>query len=315
LEDETLDPDRVGEALSEDGVLVWVDVEGPTEETIETLGKQFGFHELALEDSIHPHQRPKIEQYRTYFFLVAYGMSLVGTHLVGHELAVFVGHNYLVTVRKEPPFDLSAVTERWDAHPELTKEGGGYLLYILLDQIVDGYFDVLDVLQERTEGIEERIFRDTGGKKGTETATQRAIFQLKKELVRFRRAVIPLRDSLDTMQRRTVPVVTEALEPYYRDVYDHVLRAADFVDGIRDILSSALDVQLAVVSNRLNVIIKHLTSYAAIILVPTLIAGVYGMNFVHMPELTWRYGYPYAIAVMVLSALGLYWFFKRRDWL
>ena len=314
LEDKHLDPAEISDVLARPGALVWLDVEGPTEEAVATLGKEFGFHELALEDSVHPHQRPKIEQYGSYFFLVAYGVTLTDGELTKHEMSVFVGHNYLVTVRKEPVFDLASVIQRWDAHSELAKEGGGYLLYILLDEIVDGYFDALDQIEEETEGLEDRIFGEEGSP-SARTETQNRIFSLKKELLYFRRAVVPLRDVLDVMQRRLVDVVTEPLEPYYRDVYDHVLRAADFVDGIRDILSSALEAYLAVVSNRLNVVMKHLTAYAAIILVPTLVAGIYGMNFHNIPELSWRYGYAYALGVMFASSAMLYWFFKRRDWL
>ena len=314
LEDERLDPARISDALADPGALVWLDIEGPTGETVTMLGEEFGFHELALEDSIHPHQRPKIEQYGSYFFLVAYGVTLADGALIKHEMSVFVGRNYLVTVRKDPVFDLASVIERWDAHSELAKEGGGYLLYILLDEIVDGYFDALDGIEEETEDLEDRIFGEEGSP-SARTETQNRIFSLKKELLHFRRAVIPLRDVLDVMQRRLVEVVTEPLEPYYRDVYDHVLRAADFVDGIRDILSSALDAYLAVVSNRLNVVMKHLTAYAAIILVPTLIAGIYGMNFHNIPELSWRYGYAYALGLMFGAGAMLYWYFKRRDWL
>lgn len=323
LEEEDFDPARIDEELREPGSMVWLDIESPTEESMALLGREFGFHELALEDSVHPHQRAKVEQYPGYFFVVAYAVSLNGDELTEHELSAFVAHNYLVTVRKEPVFDLAEVIKRWDTHSDLAKEGGGYLLYILLDEMVDGYFDALDVLEDLTEDVEDQIFGAAGPEAGTEgtgvrgadAEAQKSIFKLKKQLLKFRRAVVPLRDVLDVMQRRQVDVVTDALEPYYRDVYDHVLRAADFVDGIRDILSSALDAHLAVVSNRLNVVMKHLTSYAAIILVPTLVAGIYGMNFRSIPELTWRYGYAYALTLMGLSGGVLFWVFRRRDWL
>jgi magnesium transporter len=225
-------------------------------------------------------------------------------------MSAFVAQNYLVTVRKEPVWDLARVVERWDAHSDLAKEGGGYLLYILLDEVVDGYFDALDLYEDRTEEVEEEVLGPDAG-----TQAQTEIFRLKKELLVFRRSVAPLRDVLDVMQRRTVDVVTRPLEPYYRDVYDHVLRVTDFVDSIRDILTSALEAYLSVVSNRLNVVMKKLTGWAGIVLVPTLIAGIYGMNFVRMPELTWRYGYPYALGLMLVSGLILYRAFKRRDWL
>jgi magnesium transporter len=308
-----LEPSRIDRELKVEGNCVWLDIAGSPDdvaESIPVLREEFGFHELALEDCVHPHQRPKIEQYETYFFLVAYGVTVEDDRVVEHEVAMFVGHNYLVTVRKDPPLHLRPVLERWDAHSGLAAEGGGYLLYILLDEMVDGYFDLLDSYEDRIEEVEEQVF---GG--DDQAGTQATIFRLRKELVTFRRSMAPLREVLDVMQRRTVDVVTERLEPYYRDVYDHVLRATDFLDGIREILSSALDANLAVVSNRLNEVVKSLTSWAAIILVPTLIAGIYGMNFRHMPELNWLLGYPFALGLMAASGGILYAIFKRRGWL
>jgi magnesium transporter len=310
LKETGFDPQLIGDVLHEPDAMVWLDVEGPTRESIDMLREEFGFHELALEDSLHPHQRAKIESYGSYFFLVAYGVTVQEGRLVPHEVGVFVGRNYLVTVRKDPAFDLDPVCRRWDASLELIREGGGYLLYILLDEIVDGYFVAVDSLEDVTETLEERVLGDE-----RTPQAQSDIFRLKKELIQFRRWVAPLRDVLDVMQRRLVDVVTPALEPYYRDVYDHVLRVTDYVDVMRDILATALDAHLTVISNRLNQIMKSLTSWAAIILVPTLIAGIYGMNFRHMPELDWVFGYPFALALMALSAAVLYRAFKRRDWL
>lgn len=310
LQEEKFDPSRIDEVLKRHGSMVWLDIEDPTEENLAMLAEEFGFHELAIEDSLHPHQRPKIEQYETHFFLVAYGITVEGDGLVEHEMTAFVGRNYLVTVRKPPALDLGAVVKRWEAHEDLAAEGGGYLLYVLLDEIVDGYFEVLDYYEDRSEEIEDQVF---GG--AAHVQVQNEIFGLKKDLIRFRRTISPLRAVLDVMQRRTVDVVTVPLEPYYRDVYDHVLRATDFVDGLRDILSSALEASLAVISNRLNEVMKNLSSWAAIILVPTLIAGIYGMNFVHMPELNWLFGYPFALGLMLISGLTLYRVFKRRGWL
>jgi magnesium transporter len=302
--------EAISDVLSEKDALLWVDIEGPTQQTIDMLGREFGFHPLALEDCLHAHQRPKVEQYETYFFLVAYALAHGPEGLVHHEMAAFVSKKYLVTVRKEPVFDLSQVIARWSAHSELVEEGGGYLLYVLLDEIVDGYFDALDAYEDRTESVEERILETTA-----EMEDQAEIFRLKKELVAMRRVMAPLRDVLDVLQRRLIDVVTAPLEPYYRDVYDHVLRATDFADSIRDILSTALEVYLSVVSNRLNVIMKRLTGWAGIILVPTLIAGIYGMNFLNMPELRWRFGYLFALGLMLASGLLLWRAFKRRDWL
>jgi magnesium transporter len=310
LDQTGFDPDLIDRHLAHPTSMVWLDVEDPTPEDMDLLRREFGFHELALEDSLHPHQRAKIEQYDAYFFVIAYGISISEGDLAEHEMAIFVGRNYLVTVRKPPAYDLTGVMARWDVESKLAAEGGGYLLYILLDEIVDHYFEAIDVYADRSEEIEDLVFGSTG-----DTSTQNEIFRLKKDLLKFRREMAPLRDVLDVLQRRTVDVVTIALEPYYRDVYDHVLRATDYVDNIRDLLSSALEANLSVISNRLNEVMKQLTSWAAIILVPTLIAGIYGMNFIHMPELRWRYGYPYALSLMAVSGFLLYRMFKKRDWL
>jgi magnesium transporter len=310
LHEKGFDPALIDHELKQPDALLWVDVDDPTEESIRMLGEEFGFHELALEDCLHPHQRPKIDQYDTYFFLVAYAATIEDGELVPHEVAMFVGHNYLVTVRKPPALDLTDVLKRWDAHSDQAMEGGGYLLYILMDEIVDGYFDVLDRYEDRIEELEDQVFSAD-----VDQETQSRIFKERKDLVQFRRGVAPLREVLDVMQRRTVDVVTPNLEPYYRDVYDHVLRATDFLDSLRDSLASALEAYLGVVSNRLNEVMKQLTSWAAIILIPTLIDGVYGINFIHMPELRWRFGYAYALVLMAATAFLLYRMFKRRDWL
>jgi magnesium transporter len=314
LESVEFEPSEASELLKDPDLLLWLDIQGPTEENMAMLGREYGFHELALEDCLHPHQRPKIEQYGSYYFLVAYAVSAGGGELQGHELAAFVGHNYLITVRKDPPYDLAEVVKRSEAHTELCEEGGAYLLYLLLDEIVDGYFDALDRLEDLSEEVEDAVFSEQATPTADEVGRQTQIFQLKKQLLKFRRVVSPLREVLDVMQRRTINVVSAPLEPYYRDVYDHVLRATDFLDNLRDILSSALEAHLAVVSNRLNEIMKRLTSWGAIILVPTLIAGIYGMNFRHMPELNWVFGYPFALGLMVASGLLLYRAFKRRGW-
>jgi magnesium transporter len=315
LEERRIRTADISTLLRDPDALLWVDVERPTDRDMAQLAEEFGFHELALEDSIHPHQRPKIESYGSYYFLVAYGVSPSATELGTHELAAFVGRNYFVTVRKDPPYDLAPVCKRSEAHSQLCTEGGAYLLYLLLDEIVDGYFDALDQLEDLSEEVEDAVFREQEQPTQEEMGRQTQIFLLKKQLLKFRRVTSPLREVLDVMQRRTIDVVTEALEPYYRDVYDHILRATDSLDTTRDILSSALEANLSVISNRLNEIMKKLTSWASIILVPTLIAGIYGMNFRHMPELHWYFGYPMALGLMLLSALLLYRSFKRRDWL
>lgn len=301
----------VSEAILRPDNLVWLDITDPTAEQLAPLQEEFGFHELAIEDCLQPHERPKIEEYPDYYFLVATGFSMSQSRApVAHEVCAFVGKNYLVTVRKTPPFDLAAASKRWESHSDLVTEGAGYLLYIMLDSMVDGYFDILDVLEDETEDVENAVLGER-----VQPQTRAQIFNLKKELLKFRRGAAPLREVLDLLTRGDVPIVTERLTPYYRDVYDHVLRATDFADNLRDILTSALDVHLSAVGNRLNEVMKVLTSWAGIILVPTLLAGIWGMNFVHMPELQWRFGYLYALLLMGGSAFGLWMVFHRKGWL
>jgi magnesium transporter len=310
LKEEAFDPARVHELIEEEGSRVWLDVEDPTDDELERIGKEFGLHPLSIEDTKNRGQRPKVEIFPSYFFVVAHALWLTeDDELLDSEIHVFAGHRYMLTLRYAPGYDLSEVKRRWDRQPEHTAEGGAFFLYVLLDEIVDDYFGVVERIEDLSEDIEDRVFAET-----PDPQIQQAIFQLKRKVVTFRRFVMPLREVLDLMQEQP-RFVTEKLVPYYRDLADHVIRTLEFVDGIRDLLTTALEAELSQVSNRMNEIMKKLTSWAGIILIPTLIAGIYGMNFAHMPELAWRYGYYYALGLMLLVGFVLYRAFKRRDWL
>jgi magnesium transporter len=310
LKEEAFDPTRVSDLISESGARVWLDLTDPSEEELTLIGEEFGLHPLAIEDTLHRNQRPKVEFYEGYFFLVLHALSLdEKDDLVDGELHVFAGHRFLLTIRYSPLFDLTEVRKRWDRQPELTGHGGGFLLYALLDEVVDDYFTVVERFEDLSEEVEDRVFAEQ-----PDPEVQQAIFHLKRRAVEFRRLVIPLREVLDLVQEQP-GFVTDQLRPYYRDVADHVIRTMEFIDNVRELLTSALEAQLSQVSNRLNVIMKQLTSWAGIILVPTLIAGIYGMNFDHMPELHWKYGYAYALGLMFVSMFVLYRVFKKRDWL
>jgi magnesium transporter len=310
LKEEAFDPARASELITESGARVWLDLEEPTYEELALIQDEFGLHPLAIEDTRNRNQRPKVDVYEDYFFVVMHGLTLDSNdELVDSEVHAFAGHRYLITLRYAPAFDLTNVLKRWDRQPELTGEGGGFLLYVLLDEIVDAYFDLIERYEDLSEDIEDRVFADE-----PDPDVQEAIFRLKRRVVVFRRLVIPLREVLDLVQEQP-GFVTQKLGPYYRDVADHVIRTLEFADNIRDLLTSVLEAQLSQVSNRLNLVMKRLTSWAAIILVPTLIAGIYGMNFVHMPELNWRFGYAYALGLMALFMFLLYRMFKKRDWL
>ncbi len=309
-EQRPFDATRVRNAC-EDGRHVWIDVIEPGPEELAVLQGTFGLHELSIEDSLRWGQRSKLELYADYLFMVVHGLRLdESDQLIDTEVHLFVDPNtYLITVRREPMFDLSRIPERMRADPQLAAEGIGYPLYLILDEIVDGYLGVVDRFEELSDELEDRVFADEG-----EGDVQEDIFRLKRKVVAFRRVAMPVREVVDLLHD-SPGIVTPALRPYYRDVLDHVIRSSELVDNIRDLLTSALESQLAQVSNRLNVVMKHLTAWAGIILVPTLIAGIYGMNFRRMPELSWSLGYPLALGMMLASAAVLFFVFKRRDWL
>jgi magnesium transporter len=274
------------------------------------IEEEFSLHPLAIEDARHRDQRPKLEFYEGYSFLVMYGVDFEDGQLREREVHAFVANNYLITIRYRPALDLAPMLERIERHEDLLLEGGGFLLYALLDDAVDGYFDVVDRFEEESENLEDQVF----GEKPSPDV-QEGIFRLKKRVIGFRRRVGPLREVLVQLQGLQ-PVVTPPLAAYYRDVADHVTRALELIDILRDLLTGALEAHLARTGNRLNEVMKALTSWAAIILVPTLIAGIYGMNFERaLPSWDAPAGFWIALGLMVLSGVVLYVMFRRRDWL
>jgi len=299
------------EACRRDGSRIWIDVVDPTDDELRQLQQTLALHELSVEDSARWGQRPKVEFYEQYVFIVLHGVSLGrDDELFDSEIHVFAGEAfYLLTIRREPVYDLDKTKERASREHQLSGEGIGFHLYVLLDEIIDGYLDVVERLEDLADDVEEEVFEEEVAE-----GLQERIFVLKRRTVRFRRAVSPMREVIDLLHERE-DVVTRNLAPYYRDVLDHVLRALELIDNIRELLTTALEARIAQTSNRLNIVMKKLSAWAGIILVPTLVAGIYGMNFTHMPELSWRYGYPIALGTMLLSSGVLYVMFKRRDWL
>ena len=290
---------------------VWVDVVEPSDEELSELQSTFGLHELSVEDSRRWGQRSKVEFYEDYVFLVAHGLELDDEdELVDAEVHLFSGQGYYVlTIRREPLLRFEPALARAGRDPGMAAEGVGFSVYLVLDEIVDGYLDTVERLEDLSDDIEEEVFADDGSEE-----LQERIFRLKRKIVRFRRLVSPLRGVIDQLGDRG-DIVTPALHPYYRDVQDHVIRATELVDNIRELLGTAYEARLAQASNRLSIVTKRLSAWAGIILVPTLIAGIYGMNFVHMPELEWTFGYPFALGLMAVSASLLYLAFKKRDWI
>jgi len=296
---------------------VWIDVVDPTDDELTKLQAELGLHELAIEDSRTWGQRAKVDFYPQHLFLVAHGIDLdEDGEIVDREVHLFAGGGfYVATIRREPRFDFTKVAARLESAPDLSKEGIGFLLYLMLDEIVDGYLDLIELFEDKSDDIEDAVAVEEDGAEGkaTRVLAQR-IFRLRQEVVRFRRLTSPMREVIDLLAE-TPTIVTPPLLPYFRDVMDHVIRTMELTDNVRDLLTSARELQLAQVSNRTNVVMKQLTAWAAIILVPTLVAGIYGMNFRHMPELDWVYGYPLAIATMLLAAYLLYRSFRKREWL
>jgi len=296
---------------------VWIDVVDPTDDELTKLQADLGLHELAIEDSRTWGQRAKVDFYPQHLFLVAHGIDLdEDGEIVDREVHLFAGGGfYVATIRREPRFDFAKVAARLESAPDLSKEGIGFLLYLMLDEIVDGYLDLIELFEDKSDDIEDAVAVEEDGAEGqaTRQLAQR-IFRLRQQVVRFRRLSSPMREVIDLLAE-TPTIVTPPLLPYFRDVMDHVIRTMELTDNVRDLLTSARELQLAQVSNRTNVVMKQLTAWAAIILVPTLVAGIYGMNFRHMPELDWVYGYPLAIGTMLLAAYLLYRSFRKREWL
>jgi magnesium transporter len=298
---------------TEPGILIWVDVSSPTPEELASLGREFGLHEVALEDlEIDERQRPKVEQYQDegQVLVVFYG-ALAGT--AGrptklYEVDLVAGQNYLLSVHGGAPVDPGAMVRRVKDRPELASEGAGYLLYVALDELVDTFFPALDALGERVVEVEEAIL-------GGDVDAEGQIFAIRKELIAVRRVVGPMRDAMVVLLRRDLGVVSRQAQRYLQDVYDHLIRLSETIEDYQDVLAGTLDVNATMASNRVNTVARNLAAYAAIFAVVTMISGIYGMNFEHMPELGWEFGYGWALGLMAVGAGGLYIYFKRKGWL
>jgi len=295
------------------GALIWVEVVAPTPEELATLGREFDIHEVALEDlEIGERQRPKVEQYpdQDQVLLVYYGAS-AGTAQGPTrlwEVDLVAGENYLITSHGGGPVDPTPFARRVKARHELAREGAGYLLYVALDELVDTFFPALDAIGERLVEVEEAVL-------GGEVDVQGRILAIRKELIEVRRVVGPMRDAMVVLLRRDLGLFSDEAQRYLQDVYDHLIRLTESVEDYQEVLAGTLDANATMASNRVNTVARNLAAYAAIFAVVTMISGVYGMNFHHMPELGWRFGYAWAVGLMVLGAGGMWVYFKRKGWL
>jgi magnesium transporter len=302
----------ISDHLLEESAVVWLDLRDPDREDLAVLSAEFGLHPLAVEDAEQEHERPKLDRYQSHLFLAAYAVHLDTStgQLLTSELAAFITPRALITVRKDDGLDIGAVVDHWDASPDLAKFGVGFLLYGLIDNIVDGHFAAVQMLDDSIEDLEDRLFADVP--QGREV--QRRSFELRKSLVLLRRVVLPMREVVNALMRRDLKVVDDALQPYYQDVYDHVLRATEWTESLRDLVTTILETNLTIQGNRMNIITKKVTSWAAIVAVPTFITGFYGMN-VPYPGFGKETGFVFSVTFMVVIAAVLYVVFKRKDWL
>lgn len=302
----------ISEHLKEPDACVWLDYCEPTREDLATIADELGLHPLAVEDAVNEHQRPKLDRYESHLFMSAYSLSLDVTsgELQTSEIGVFVTERALVTVRKDEGVDIEGVLARWDESKDLASHGVSFLLWGLLDDIVDGHFEAVQSLDTELESLEDLLFDD----RPQERKVQRRSFELRKSLVLLRRLVLPMREVVNSLMRRDLHVIDPGMAPYYQDVYDHVMRATDWTESLRDLVTTILETNIALQGNRMNLAMKKVTSWAAIIAVPTAITGFYGQN-VPYPGFAAHWGFWFSSALIVVISLALYWSFRRNDWL
>ena len=298
--------------INQPDCFVWVALKDPDQAEMERMQAVFDLHPLAVEDANHGHQRPKIDEYGESLFVVMHMLDFAGDELRTGEVAVFVGPKYIVSVRHGSERGFGEVRKRTEREPELLKNGPGYVLYALMDAVVDRYFPVLDALESELELIEADLFsmQNHNARDSIE-----ALYALKQKLMRLKHAIGPLQEATGRLYGGRVPHLCAGLRDYFSDVYDHLSRLNSSVDSAREMLATATSVNLSMLAIQDNEVTKRLASYAALVAVPTLIAGIYGMNFDFMPELEWRYGYPFALAAMFVIDAYLFIRFRKAKWL
>jgi magnesium transporter len=302
----------VSDYLDERGTIVWVDLCDPSLEQLRELAEELGLHELAVEDAINPFQRPKVDRYPTHNFMTAYHvvLDLDAADLRGEEVDAFFNDRWLITVRRNDHFPIEEVIARWDRSPGLIRHGVGFLLYGLLDVIIDEYFEVLASFDDYYETVSENLFAEVP----VEPSRQRHWFQMRRESVRFHRLAVPMREVVSALMRHEREIVPEGLYPYYQDLYDHILRVTESSDALRDLVTAIVETNLSLRDYRQNLIVKKVSSWAAIIAVPAMITGYYGMN-VPYPGSGEISGVIVSALLIISASSFLYWVFRRNDWL
>jgi magnesium transporter len=300
----------ISEYVQRPDCFVWVALYEPETGELEAMQEEFGLHQLAVDDAQSGHQRPKIEEYGNSLFVVLHTIELEGKNTRTGEVAIFAGPNYVLSVRHRAKRGFADVRARCETEPELLRHGSGFVLYALMDSVVDRYFPVLDALETEFENLEEQIFSGGLARRNIE-----ALYGLKQKLMVLRHASGPLAEGVGKLYGGRVPHVCHGTQEYFRDVYDHLGRINQTIDSIRDAVTTAMGVSVSLIQLQENEMMKRLAGYAALVAVPTLIAGVYGMNFEHMPELKWTFGYPLAIGAMVAIDVYLFYRFRKAGWL
>lgn len=308
---EDVELNNIHEILKDTSQFVWIGLYEPSEELLERVQQEFNLHDLAVEDAHRAHQRPKIELYGDSLFIVLRTVQMnKECHIQFGETHFFVGSNFIVVVRHGSSVPYTDVRVRCETMPELMSKGQGFVLYAIMDFIVDMYFPVVQALEEELEIIEDKVFKENPSRKTTEQ-----IYQLKKDLLEAKRAVSPLIDICNRLMRFDIKFISPETQPYFRDIYDHALRINEMVDNTRELLNTALDANFSLISISQNDTSRKFAGWAAIIAVPTMVAGFYGMNFKFMPELQWAYGYPIVVGGTFCICVILYYLFRRSGWL
>ena len=300
----------IGEVLKKPDQFVWIGLHEPDAEMLKHVQREFGLHDLAIEDAHRAHQRPKLEAYGDTLFIVLRTAQMNGPRIDLGETHFFLGSNFIVTVRHGSSLAYTEVRSRCESTPDLLRKGPGFALYAVMDAIVDQYFPVIDELEQELGTLEEKIFDEKFRRETTQE-----IYQLKRQLMDVKRAVSPLIDICNRLMRFDLKLIEPETRPYFRDVYDHSIRINEMVDNARELLSTALEANFSLISISQSEVSKRFAGWAAIIGIPTMVAGVYGMNFKYMPELDWRLGYPVVMTVTIGTCVALYLLFKRSGWL
>jgi magnesium transporter len=304
---------RISDYLAEPDTVVWLDLCAPRSDELHVISDELNLSALAVEDAVSTRERPKVDRYPSHLFLNAYAVTFDQDtgELASHEVSAFITERALVTVRADEQFDVDGLIAHWgEADPELAGFGVSYLVHGLLDFVVDQHFSAVQSLDTEIEALEDMLFDE----RSQDGVVQRRSYELRKSLVLMRRLVLPMREVVNTIMRRDLHLVDAEMAPYYQDVYDHVLRATEWTESLRDLVTTILETNLTIQGNRLNMIMKRLTGWAAIIAVPTAITGFYGQN-VPYPGFGQEWGFVVSVAILAVCALALYTLFKRRDWL